>query len=142
MSDITALNIFLVQQWHWATLHASLAIDYLAPESIALLKQVLLGEINHLVFTGVEPLNALATQDQLIEGVITGGNLTLVQTSIGTAWQLNTQDKILLLEETNERGYRVDRMLEHLYQTKLFAQAKAVILGDFIKGEEPDGSSL
>lgn len=50
--------------------------------------------------------------------------------------------KLFFLEEVGERGYRVDRMLEHLRQAGIFNNAKAILLGDFIGGQEPDGSSL
>jgi muramoyltetrapeptide carboxypeptidase len=142
MSDITALHIFLQQQWGWATVHGSMAVATLAPDSIAALKAMLLGEITHLELTAIEPFNKAAEQSLLINSTLVGGNLSLIQTSVGTAWQLNAHNKIILLEEINERAYKVDRMLEHLYQANIFAGAKAVIFGDFIGGEEPDGTSL
>ncbi len=142
MSDITALQIFLQQQWGWASLHGSAAVWHLTEASLAAVKQVIMGDVKQVVFDAVEPLNQLAKQAVLISSVMTGGNLCLVQTGLGTAWQIDAHDKILLLEETNERGYKVDRMLEHLTQAGVFAQAQAIVLGDFIGGEEPDGSSL
>jgi muramoyltetrapeptide carboxypeptidase len=142
MSDITAINIFLQQQWHWATLHAALSVWRLAEPSIKALKHAILGEVPHITFTELRPLNREAAQTQLINSTVVGGNLCLVQCSIGTSWQLDTQDKIILLEETGERAYKIDRMLEQLYQAGLFKQAKAVVFGDFIKGEEPNGTSL
>lgn len=142
MSDITAIQLFLQQQWHWATLHGSAAVWRLNEFSIEKLRKVLLGEIRQMVFNEIEPLNALALQEQLINSTLAGGNLCLVQCSLSTAWQLNGENNIILLEETGERGYKVDRMLEQLYQVGIFAKAKAVIFGDFIGGEEPNGTSL
>lgn len=141
MSDITALNLYLQQQWHWPTLHGALALDKFSPESIAAVKSILFGEVAVVEFSGL-PLNRLAENNHLIEAPVTGGNLCLVQTSIGTAWQMDGRGKIILLEEVSERGYRIDRMLEHLHQTNMFKEAAAIILGDFIEGKESDGSSL
>ena len=45
------------------------------------------------------------------------------------------------MEEIGERGYRVDRILEHFKQAGIFNRAKAVVLGDFTGGEESDGKS-
>ena len=141
MSDITALNLYLQQQWEWPTIHGAATLDKFSTESIATLKSILFGEIEKIEFPGVA-LNEPATKNQLIEASITGGNLCLVQTSIGTVWQINGHNKIIFLEDVGERGYRCDRMLEHLSQAAIFKDAAAIIFGDFIGGEEPDGSSL
>jgi muramoyltetrapeptide carboxypeptidase len=141
MSDITALNLYLQQQWNWPTIHGALALDKFSSESIADLKAMLFGDKPEVKFSG-EPLNPLAQTNSTISAKITGGNLCVIQAGIGTAWQIDADNKIVLLEEIGERGYRIDRMLEHLSQANIFAKAKAIIFGDFIGGEEPDGSSL
>jgi muramoyltetrapeptide carboxypeptidase len=141
MSDITALHLFFEKHWHWPTIHGSFTEDKVSPDSIARLKSILFKENEKIKLVGV-PLNDLARNEQLIEAKITGGNLCLVQSSIGTLWQLDGRDKIILLEEIGERGYKVDRMLEHLRQANILTSAKAIILGDFLEGSEPDGSSL
>jgi muramoyltetrapeptide carboxypeptidase len=48
------------------------------------------------------------------EGRLTGGSLALVVASLGTPWEIDTQDAILLLEEVNEAPFRLDRMLQQL----------------------------
>ncbi|HSW69557.1 MAG TPA: LD-carboxypeptidase [Gammaproteobacteria bacterium] len=141
MSDITALNLFFQQAWQWPVLHGALAKDKFSAESIASLKTILMGEVNQVEFSGVS-LNAPAESNRIIETSVTGGNLCLVQSSIGTLWQIDAKNKIILLEEIGERAYRVDRMLEHLQQANIFKDAAAVLLGDFLEGKEPDGSSL
>ncbi len=141
MSDITALNLYLQQEWQWPVLHGAPIIDKFSPESIATVKSILLGEVEHVEFSGL-PLNIAAEKNHIIETSVTGGNLSLVQASIGTKWQLDGNNKIIFLEEVGERGYRVDRMLEHLRQADIFKKAKAILFGDFIGGKEPDGSSL
>lgn len=45
------------------------------------------------------------------EGIITGGNLSLIVASLGTPYEINTDGKILFIEEVNEASYRIDRML-------------------------------
>jgi muramoyltetrapeptide carboxypeptidase len=141
MSDITALHLFLQQQWQWSTIHGAAAPDRFSPQSIASLKSLLLGETQQIKFAG-SSLNAAAKKNNTINSSITGGNLSIIQASMGTSWQLNGRDKIILLEDTSERGYRVDRMLEHLEQAGIFKNAAAILLGDFTEGLEPDGTSL
>ena len=141
MSDITALNLYFQQQWQWPIVHGAATLEHFSKESIATLKSILFGEVDRVEYLGI-PLNNLAKKKQFIESSVTGGNLCLVQTSIGTIWQLNGHEKIVFLEEIGERGYRVDRMLEHLRQANIFKNAAAIIFGDFIEGKEPNGSSL
>lgn len=141
MSDMTALLLFLQQQWQWPTIHGAAAIDKFSPESITALKSILFAEVDQVEFLGL-PLNKPAEKNRIIETTVTGGNLSLVQTSIGTIWQLNGHNKIIFLEEVGERGYRIDRMLEHLQQATIFKDAAAILFGDFSEGKEPNGSSL
>jgi muramoyltetrapeptide carboxypeptidase len=142
MSDITALHLFLQQHWHWPTVHASLTQEKCSEESIAALKSLLFGFVDSAEFTEIVPLNECAQKHQHIQSSVVGGNLTLIQTGIGTNWQVDARGKILLLEEVSERGYRVDRMLEHLYQAYCVQEAAAIIFADFLGCEEPDGSSI
>lgn len=142
LSDITALHIFLQDKWGWQTLHApsasQIAAQKIVPEDIAAFKQLIFGQQRQLTY----PLVALNKIRADVTAPITGGNLTLVQASIGTPWQIDAADKILFLEEVNERGYRIDRMLVHLTQAGILHKVKAILFGDFIGGLEPDGSSL
>lgn len=141
MSDITALHLYFEKHWQWPTIHGGLTQEKFSPESIAALKLLLFGYIEQTEHFGL-PLNEHAAQSRLIEANLTGGNLCLVQTSVGTVWQINGSQKIIFLEEVGERGYRVDRMLEHLQQANIFKEAVAIVFGDFTEGNEPDGSSL
>jgi muramoyltetrapeptide carboxypeptidase len=102
----------------------------------------ILFEEKEVRFTGLKALNKAALDEGSIKASTTGGNLCLVQAGIGTIWQLDGKNKIILLEEVGERGYRIDRMFEHMQQASLFKEAAALVLGDFSGGLEPDGSSL
>jgi muramoyltetrapeptide carboxypeptidase len=141
MSDMTSINLFLQQYWRWPVLHAAPALGKFSSQSIQMIKEILFGEINQIELEGF-PLNLPATKELAITSSIIGGNLSLVQAGIGTSWQLNGNGKIVLLEEVNERGYRIDRMLEHLSQSNIFKNAAAIMLGDFVGGNEPNGTSL
>ena len=130
-SDITVLHLFVQNKWHWTSLHSPVLNQivnnaaYLEP-----LKPILFGQ-ETVHYDQLRPLNEAAKQEQIIDGDITGGNLSMVQTSLATSWQINAKDKIIFLEDVNEEGYRLDRMLNHFLQAGVFAQAKAVIFGEF-----------
>lgn len=134
-SDITALHTFFQKQWGWPTIHGpstTQAVNQtIAPDSLELLHQLLMGEIQELNYADIIPLNRAAKKTRVIHSSLTGGNLAIVQTSMGTAWQIDARNKIVLLEEVNEVAYRVDRMLNHLTQANIFEQADAIIFGNF-----------
>lgn len=142
MSDITCLHLYLQQQWGWATIHGAASPDKFSAASIASLKTLLFATTDALEFTQLKPLNQAATEQRVLSATVTGGNLTLVQAGIGSNWQLDAANKLVLLEEVGERGYRVDRMLEHLQQAHIFEGAAAILFGDFLGGTEPNGTSL
>lgn len=144
-SDITTLHLFLQQQWHWQTLHGPSANqvvhNLIDLKSIEEFKELILGNLNQLVFSAT-PLNIKKNCAETIKAPIIGGTLTLIQASLGTAWQIEAKNKILFLEEINESAYRIDRMLQHLQQSKILEGVKAILLGDFIspfENKDPTG---
>lgn len=140
MSDVTALHIFLQQQLDIPSLHAAINRQRFSEASLKAVKHSLFHP-NEFTIDGTL-LNGTSQKKETLKGKIIGGNLSILQTSIGTPWQVNPANKFLFLEEVNERGYRIDRILTHLQQAKVFDKAKAIVLGDFIRGEEKNGSSL
>lgn len=146
ISDITSLHVFLNQSWGWGTVHAPL-LDRVGAGKLSVahqkeLLQLCRGEKLEVSYRGLRPMNAAAKEIDLIEAPIVGGNLTVLQSSLGTPYQLQTRSKFLFLEDLGERGYRIDRMLEQLRQAGLFRGIKGILFGDFLGGEERDGSSL
>jgi muramoyltetrapeptide carboxypeptidase len=83
-----------------------------------------------------EQLTPSVNSSSTIIGDLAGGNLTLVENSIGTCWQIQTTKKIIFLEEINEQGYRVDRSLNHIRQAGLLVDVAAIVLGDFTHEKE------
>lgn len=74
-------------------------------------------------------------------GCLIGGNLSLVASTIGTPWEIDTSGKILFLEEVGERPYRVDRMLCQLKLSGKLNDAAGFCLGDFTDCEgDPDSA--
>jgi muramoyltetrapeptide carboxypeptidase len=64
-------------------------------------------------------------------GVLRGGCLSLLAALAGTRWGLDTgrEDTLLLVEDVNERPYRVDRMLRQLRLAGSFAGVRGVVFG-------------
>ncbi|MGQ9643233.1 MAG: S66 peptidase family protein [Ignavibacterium sp.] len=69
---------------------------------------------------------------------ILGGNLAVFSTMLGTEFFPDMKDKILLLEDIDEKPYKIDRMLNQLRLAKVFKGLKGVILGRFVECYEQD----
>lgn len=96
------------------------------------LVSILKSETKILNFNNLKPINQVGRKSGIITGKIVGGNLCTLIGSIGTPWQIKSANKILFLEDINEKGYQIDRMLYHMLNANMFKNLKAVILGDFI----------
>jgi len=71
------------------------------------------------------------------EGRITGGSLKLVVASLGTPWEIDTRDAILLIEDTNEAPYSIDRMLTQLVVAGKFERVVGVGIGALTECTNP-----
>ncbi|WP_406677675.1 S66 peptidase family protein [Moorella sp. ACPs] len=63
------------------------------------------------------------------EGIVTGGNLSLVVATLGTPFEVDTEGKILFLEEVDEAPYRIDRMLTQLKLAGKLEAAAGIVFG-------------
>ncbi|MCL2187537.1 MAG: LD-carboxypeptidase [Defluviitaleaceae bacterium] len=127
-SDVTALHIAFNQRCNLITYHAPMPIpdfggEEVNPQSLQWFKDTL--------FTkgcGAAPRNFNRSN---LSAPLTGGNLTLIASSLGTPYEIDTAGKILFLEEINEEPYKIDRLLLQLKYAGKFTRAKAILLGDF-----------
>ena len=66
-------------------------------------------------------------------GKIVGGNLTMVQTSLSTDYEIDTDGKILVLEEVGESSYSIERALDHLKSAGKLNNLAGLVFGEFTK---------
>ncbi|WP_461587394.1 S66 peptidase family protein [Winogradskyella sp.] len=67
------------------------------------------------------------------KGQLVGGNLTILQTMLGSKESIDTSGKILFIEEIGEYKYHIDRLLQSLKRAGYFENCKGVIIGDMTK---------
>ena len=74
------------------------------------------------------------------KGELIGGNLSLINTLMGTPYEIETKGKILFIEDVGEAPYRIDRYLSQLRMAGKFDHLEGVILGKFTRRatESPD----
>lgn len=65
------------------------------------------------------------------EGILTGGNISVLDSMIGTRFEPDFENKIVFLEEIGEKTYRVDKMVFHLLSGTNLKQAAGIVMGVF-----------
>jgi len=126
-SDVTALHLL----WHQA------GVRSLHGPNITSLDRMDTGSADHLrrLLTGDEPpaeLTGRGGRGEPTEGWLIGGNLAVLASMSGSAWQPGLRGAILFLEDVDERPYRIDRMLTQLALAGWLEGLSGVILGDFV----------
>ena len=75
----------------------------------------------------------------ICEGELVGGNLSLLAATMGTPWEIDTEGKIIFVEDIDESPYRIDRMLNQLRLAGKFEACAGVLIGSWTRCAAPDG---
>jgi muramoyltetrapeptide carboxypeptidase len=132
-SDITFLHTAIHQQTGLVTFHGPmLASDIGKEDADPLSKQYFSQLFEPFVLDYPEGVSNLETLvDGNASGILTGGNLSLLASTIGTPYEIDTKNNLLLIEDINEEPRAVDRMLNQLYMAGKLEDAAGLIIGDF-----------
>ncbi len=129
-SDITVLHSCLLTQLNTASLHAPMAAAFNDGEAqnkyIQSLRNVLSGQ-PVMYETAAHPANKKGSAN----GILAGGNLTLLAHQVGTATDIDTAGKILFVEDIGEYYYAIDRLLVQLQRSGKLKNLAGLIVGHF-----------
>lgn len=133
-SDITAFHNH-IHNLGFETMHAMMTTSLEDKpeeivETIASFKRALFGKkLSYTVasskYNRITSLNA----KQPIEGQLIGGNIAIITSMLASESQMDTDYKILFIEEVGEYKYSIDRMLQSLKRAGYFTKVNAVIVG-------------
>ena len=88
----------------------------------------------------LRPAQLESLHDGHAAGMLVGGTLTQLMASMGTPWAFEPPEGcIIFLEDIGERPYRIHRLLTQAAQAGLFANARAIVFGEFPGCDEPGG---
>lgn len=153
-SDITALLVAIYVQTGLITFHGAVGISTFNDFTKNYLRRILFEPNNYLELESEPEVpnendnSSSSTGNGILkissgkaEGVLIGGNLSLLVSLLGTNYDFNPDDKILFLEEVGEEPYRIDRMLTQLINAGKLEKCKAIVMGVFtnceVKKENP-----
>jgi muramoyltetrapeptide carboxypeptidase len=128
-SDITVLLLALWKKAGLLTFHGPMVATFprLRKASLIRVRSLLAGAYQTEIL--LDKKKAMAPKST--EGVLWGGNLTLLAHSIGTPYEPDWDRAILFLEDCGEAPYRVDRLFSHLKLRGVLKKIAAVVLGQF-----------
>jgi muramoyltetrapeptide carboxypeptidase len=143
-SDITALHLVFNQKAGFITFHGPMPVtEFIAPDFADFARDCLMRAI-----MSDEPLGEIVSPEGAppeetlypgnVEGQLTGGNLSLICALMGTPFEIDTKGKILLIEDTDEPNYKLDRMLTQLRLSGKLDAAAGIVIGQFINTEPND----
>lgn len=134
-SDVTVLHL-IFQRYGWATLHGPMAVNatqnmessfYINPHCWEETRHTLFGQPQAIAFDTQE-------KDDVCEGfsgVLNGGNLSVLNSMLGSEEWHSFKADLLFLEDLDEYLYHVDRMAHALSRTPVFKQIKWLLAGNF-----------
>ena len=135
-SDVTAILEAVAARLGWASLHSPMvaASGTGAQYTFASLIRALMSpdRAMSISYPGAVTLTAGRAR-----GITLGGNLTLLSSSLATSTSRPARGGLLLLEETREEAYRVDRMLTQLRRSGYLDGVAGIIGGTFTDCGEP-----
>lgn len=149
-SDVTALLSAIYQQTGLVTFHGPVGISTFNDFSMDSLESVLMNPKRRYKYpykrekgTETNPEYDLYTiTEGKAKGELIGGNLSVIDSMIGSKFELNFKNKIVYIEEVHEKTYKVDKMLVHLLQATNIKEAAGIAFGIFTKCDQGDDPRL
>ncbi len=136
-SDITALHLAIQKRSGLVTFHGPVVLSRFTAFTQTYFRKALfetepMGRLTNPPDSDpLRPEHALRTvRPGNARGVLSGGNLTLISTTMGTPYEIETAGRILFLEDVDEEPYRIDRMLTQLRLAGKLDAAAGVIFGE------------
>jgi muramoyltetrapeptide carboxypeptidase len=127
-SDITVFHSHINRHHGIQTLHAPMAINFPPDgsinDSLESLKLVLSGGYPEYHFAA-HPFNKPGTAS----GILCGGNLSMLYSLIGSPSDIDTNGKILFLEDLDEYLYHIDRMMMNLMRSGKLSKLAGLLVG-------------
>jgi muramoyltetrapeptide carboxypeptidase len=136
-SDITALLTSVYEQTGLITYHGPLGVSDFNEFSLQSLQRVVVDPRKKYNYpyrreAGTEDnpeFDLYTLNGGKAEGQLIGGNISVLDSMIGTRFEPNFEGRVVYLEEIDEKTYKVDKMLFHLLEATNLKKAAGIVLG-------------
>lgn len=128
-SDITALHLWLMRQARVRVFHGPTVDDLSRGSPDPTLRSMLTALTSPNPDARLGRDIARAVRPGRAQGRLTGGNLSLVQQTIGTPYEIDTRGAILFLEEAHDPMSVADERLLHLRSAGLLEHVRGIVFG-------------
>jgi muramoyltetrapeptide carboxypeptidase len=136
-SDLTALHLALAAHADWVTFYGPNFLRFtrqkgrweLTSETEAWFHRALRPEPLGRVFEDPENPYVLTVGEGRVEAPLVGGCLTLLCSSMGTPYELETDGCVLMVEDLNTEPYLVDTAVNHLIRAGKLDRAVGCVFG-------------
>jgi len=137
-SDITVLHSHIARHFGIETIHAPMPLDYSDERdtSVEMLRRILFGEKVDYEFD----TDFLSRKGQC-RGEMVGGNLSVIYSLNGSVSEIDTDKKILFIEEVGENLYHFDRMIQNLKRAGKFENLNGLVVGHLSGMKDNDDST-
>ena len=136
-SDITAMHLAIQKRAGLVTFHGPVVLSQFTEYTQNWFRKALFQTEPVGAVTNPPEANALRPKHTLRtirpgsgRGPLIGGNLTLISTTMGTPFEIETRGRVLFLEDVSEEPYSIDRMLTQLRLAGKFDGVAGIIFGE------------
>ena len=144
-SDITSLHTAINTKTGLITFHGPMLTSNLAimdnKTNENFLETVMVSKKKYNL-ENIEELKVLFYGTGKATGRVVGGNLITLGALLKTEYDFDYEDKILFIEEINEKSYKIDRVLQQMSLLGILKKIKGVILGDFNSCEKDSSKDM
>jgi muramoyltetrapeptide carboxypeptidase len=149
-SDLTALHLAIARKARVVTFHAPMpefdlwrhdgefAFAAAAFRRVVFADGYQVGEQGFLLTLSADGPRPIKLVGGRVKGRLVGGNLTLICTTLGTPYAIEPEGNILMIEDTGERPYQIDRALSQLRLAGVLDAFAGVVVGQFAKTDEKE----
>ncbi|QPQ29265.1 LD-carboxypeptidase [Lysinibacillus sp. JNUCC 51] len=140
-SDLTYLHCAINEYANLVTFHGPLLMSVGRIDDLS--KKMFLQLFSPMELQYTEDISPLTTiAPGVARGEIIGGNLRRLVNTLGTKFEVSTEDRILLIEELGETIPNIDAMLQQLKQARKLEQLAGVVIGSFTQTEADEAALL
>ncbi|MDL4838864.1 S66 peptidase family protein [Aquibacillus rhizosphaerae] len=132
-SDITFLHTAIREKTGLVTFHGPMVSSDIGEPDFDTLSKHMFNQLfkpSQLIYTEQISLLQVINEGEAV-GELVGGNLSLLINTLGTEFEIDTRNKLLVIEDIGEETYRIDAFLNQLKMAGKLKDVSGVVVGDF-----------